>query len=80
MNTDSHHIIIYIISSYIRIGNQLTKCNMVDNKRIKAKEIKLIGLTVFVQNTSYIVTFIKFRSLFKKRVAVTSFTQIVWLY
>ena len=51
---------------------------MDDNKRIKAKEIKLI--TVFVQNARYIVTFINFRSLFKKRVAVTSFTQTVWLY
>jgi len=41
---------------------------MGDNKRIKAKEIKLI--TVFVQKTRYIVTFTKLRSLFKKRVAV----------
>jgi len=41
--------------SYIRIRNQLTKRNMDDNKRIKAKKIKLI--TVFVQNTSYIVDF-----------------------
>ena len=47
----------------------MTKRNVDDNRRIKAKEIKLI--TVFVQNTNYIVTFIKFRSLFKKRVAVT---------
>ena len=67
-----------ITSSHIRIGNQWTKRNMDDNKRIKAKEIKLI--TVFVQYTSYIITFIKFRSLFKKTVAVRSFTQIVWLY
>jgi len=52
-------------SSYIRIRHQLTKRNMDDNKRIKANDIKLI--TVFVQNTSYIVMFIKFRSLFKKR-------------
>jgi len=53
---------------------------MDDNKRIKAKEIKLITVFVQYRYTSYIVTFIKFRSVFKKRVAVTSFTQIVRLY
>ena len=42
----------------------MTKRNMDDNKRIKAKKIKLI--TVFVQYTSYIVTFIKFRSPVKE--------------
>ena len=33
--------IMLVSSSYIRIGNQLTKCNVDDSKRIKAKEIKL---------------------------------------
>jgi len=42
------HIISYhiISSSYIRIRNQLTKRNMDDNKRIKAK-VKIKLITVF---------------------------------
>ena len=60
--------IMLVSSSYIRIGNQLTKCNVDDSKRIKAKEIKLI--TVFVQNMCYIVTFIKFRSLNQQNMMV----------
>ena len=49
--TYSREIFLSYHISYIRTGNQLTKCNMDDNKIIKAKEIKLI--TVFVQNMRY---------------------------